>query len=42
MDKQVKKLSAKDEKELMEAEFQEDRMQSDAAESVEAQKKRHE
>jgi len=39
---QVKKLSAKDRKELMEADLQADRMKADAADSAEAEKKRHE
>lgn len=39
---QVKKLGAKDEKEMMEADLQEERMQVDATDAAEAERKKHE
>lgn len=39
---QVKKLRAKDEKEMTEADLEEDRMQADATDAAEAERKRHE
>jgi hypothetical protein len=37
----VKKLRAKDEKEMMEADLQEDRTQADATDTAEAERKQH-